>query len=85
MAAPIPPGGGARGLGGGLAPPPPPPPPPLPGPAGPVGPVGPAGPPGPPGPLPTGAALLAQLVAAMQAAVAGLPAQAQVQHHPHPG
>ena len=62
MAAPIPPGGGARGLGGGLAPPPPPP--------GPVGPVGPAG---PPGPLPARAALLAQLVAAMQAAAAGLP------------
>ena len=29
---------------------------------------------GPPGPLPTGAALLAQLVATMQATVAGLPA-----------
>ena len=65
MAAPLPPGGGARGLGGGLAPPPPPPPP---GPPGPVEPVGLAGPP------PAGAALLAQLVAAMQAAVAGLPA-----------
>ena len=65
MAAPVPPGGGAGGLGGGPAPPPPPPPP---GPPGPVGPVGPAGPP------PTGAALLAQLVAAMQVAVAGLPA-----------
>ena len=72
MAAPIPPGGGARGLGGGPAPPPPPPPPPPPGPPGPVGPVGPAGPPGPPGPPLTGAALLAQLVAAMQAAAAGL-------------
>ena len=71
MAAPVPPGGGAGGPGGGLAPPPLPP---LPGPPGPVGPVGPAGPLGPPGPLPTGAALLAQLVAAMQAAAAGLPA-----------
>ena len=71
MAAPVPPGGGARGLGGGLAPPPPPPPPPPSGLPGPVGPVVPAGPPGPP---PAGAALLAQLVAAMQAAVAGLPA-----------
>ena len=59
MAAPVPPGGGARGLGGGPAPPPPPPP---------LGPVGPAGPP------PARAALLAQLVAAMQATVAGLPA-----------
>ena len=66
MAAPVPPGGGARGLGG-----PAPPPPGLPGPAGPVGPAGPLGPPGPP---PTGAALLAQLVAAMQATGAGLPA-----------
>ena len=68
MAAPVPPGGGARGPGGGPAPPPPPPP----GPPGPVGLVGPAGPLGPPGPPPTGAALLAQLVAAMQAAAAGL-------------
>ena len=58
MAAPVPPGGGA---GGGPAPPPPPPLE-LPGP------VGAAGPP------PAGATLLAQLVAAMQAAVAGLPA-----------
>ena len=66
MAAPVPPGGGAGGPGGGPAPPLPPP-----GPPGPVGPVGLAGPPGPP---PAGAALLAQLVAAMQAAVAGLPA-----------
>ena len=74
MAAPVPPGGGARGLGGGPAPPPPPPPPPPPGPPGPVGPVGPAGPLGPPGPPPAGAALLAQLVAAMQATAAGLPA-----------
>ena len=71
MAAPVPPGGGARGLGGGLAPPPPPPPPP---PLGPPGPVELAGPPAPPGPPPAGAALIAQLVAAMQAAVAGLPA-----------
>ena len=71
MAAPIPPRGGAKGLGGGPAPPPPPPPP---GPQGPVGPVGPDSPPGPPGPPSTGAALLAQLVAAMQAAAAGLPA-----------
>ena len=70
MATPVPPGGGARGLEGGLAPPPPPPPPPPPGPPGPVGPVGPAGPPGPPGP--PGTALLAQLVAAIQAAAAGL-------------
>ena len=37
-------------------------------------PPGPAGPPGPLGPPPAGAALLAQMVAAMQAAVAGLPA-----------
>ena len=72
MAAPVPPGGGAGGLGGGPAPPPPSPLQP-PGPPGPVGPVGLAGPPGPP---PAGAALLAQLVAAMQtAAAAGLPAQ----------
>ena len=70
MAAPIPPGGGARGPGEGLAPPPPPTPPQP----GLPGPVGPAGPPGPPGSLPAGAALLAQLVAAMQATVAGLPA-----------
>ena len=69
MAAPVPPGGGAGGLGGGLAPSPPPPPPP---PLGLPGPVGPAGPPGPLGPPPAGAALLAQLVAAMQAAAAGL-------------
>ena len=67
MAAPVSPGGGAGGPGGGLAPPPPGPP----GPPGTVGPVGLAGPPGPP---PAGATLLAQLVAAMQAAVAGLPA-----------
>ena len=71
MAAPVPPGGGAGGPGGGPAPPPPLPPPPPPGLPGSVGPVGPAGPPGPP---PAGAALLAQLVAAMQATVAGLPA-----------
>ena len=69
MAAPILPGGGAGGLGGGLAPPPPAPLPPLPGPPGPVGPAGPLG---PPGPLPTGAALLAQLVAVLQATAAGL-------------
>ena len=59
MAAPVPPGGGTGG---------PAPPPPL-GPPGPVGPVGLAGPPGPP---PAGATLLTQLVAAMQAAAAGL-------------
>ena len=71
MAAPVPPGGGA----GGPAPPPPLPPPPPPGLPGLIGPVGPAGSPGPPpGPQPAGAALLAQLVVAMQAAVAGLPA-----------
>ena len=73
MAAPVPPGGGARGLGGGLTPPPLPPLPP-PGLPVPVGLVGPAGPPGPPGPPPAGAALLAQLVATMQATAAGLPA-----------
>ena len=72
MAAPVPPGGGAGGLGGGPAPPLTPPPLPPPGPPGPVGPVGLAGPLGPPGPPPARAALLAQLVAAMQAAVAGL-------------
>ena len=68
MAAPIlPPRGRAGGAGGarGGAVPLPPPPPPVPGPAGPVG---------PPGPPPTRAALLVQLVAAMQAATAGLPA-----------
>ena len=68
MAAPIPPPGG--GAGGGAIPLPPPPPP-IPRPAGPVGP---AGPPGPPGPTPTRAALLAQMVAAMQAAATGIPA-----------
>ena len=73
MAAPVPPGGGARGLGGEPAPPPPLPPLPPPGLPGPVGPVGPAGPLGPPAPPPARAALLAQLVAAMQAAAAGLP------------
>ena len=67
MAAPVPPRGRGGGPGGGPAPPLPPPPPP-PGPPGPVGPAG------PPGPLPAGATLLAQMVAAMQAAVAGLPA-----------
>ena len=60
MAAPVPPGGGAGGPGGGPAPPP------LPPPLGPPEPIGPAGPP------PTGATLLAQLVAAMQVAAAGL-------------
>ena len=71
MAAPVPPGGGPGGPGGpggGPPPPPPPPPPGLPGLAGPADPLG------PPGPPPAGAALLAQLVAAMQAAAAGLPA-----------
>ena len=87
MTSPIPPGGGAGCPGGGPAPPPPtpPPPPPLPGPPGPVGPVGLAGPPGPPGPPPTGAALLAQLVAAMQAAVAGLPVPGPGPVLPHLG
>ena len=61
MVAPVPPRGGAGGPGGG-PPPPPPPPPGLPGLAGPAG------------PPPAGAALLAQLVATMQAAAAGLPA-----------
>ena len=46
------------GAGGGAVPPPPPP---IPGPVG------------PPGPLSAGAALLAQMVAAMQAAAAGIP------------
>ena len=59
MAAPVPPTGGGAGGGGG--PPPPLLPPPVPGPAG------------PPGPLPAGAALLAQLVAAIQAAATGIP------------
>ena len=59
MAAPIPPPRG--GAGGGAVPPPPPPIP------GPVGPAGPAGPP------PAGATLLAQMVAAMQVAAAGIP------------
>ena len=62
MVASVPPGGGAGAPGGGLAPPP------LLGPPGPVGPVGLVG---PPGSSPAGATL-AQLVAAMQAAVAGL-------------
>ena len=61
MATPVPPGGGGGSPGEGPAPPLPPPP----------GPVGLAGPPGPP---PLGAALLAQIVATMQAAAAGLPA-----------
>ena len=64
MATPIPPRGGA---GGGAVPPLPPLPPIQ-------GPIGPVGPPGPPGPLPAGATLLAQMVAAMQAAAAKLPA-----------
>ena len=66
MATPVPPGGRGGGPGGGPAPPLPPPPPPQ----GPPGPVGLADPPGPP---PVGAALLVQMVAAMQAAAAGLP------------
>ena len=70
MAAPVPPRGGGGGPGGGPAPPLPPPPP-APGPAGPVGLAGLLGPPGPP---PAGAALLVQMVFAMQTAVAGLPA-----------
>ena len=65
MATPVPPKGRGGVPGGGLVPPLQPPPPP-PGPAGPMGPVGPAGPPGPLGPPPAGAALLAQMVAAMQ-------------------
>ena len=64
MATPIPPPGGGAPI------PPPPPPLPIPGPAGPAGP---AGPPGPPGPAPTRAALLAQMVASMQAAATGIP------------
>ena len=67
MAAPVPPRGRGGGPAGEPAPTLPPPPPPP-------GPVGPAGPLGPPGPPPAGAALLAQMVAAMQAAAAGLPA-----------
>ena len=67
MATPVPPGGRGGGPGGGPAPPLPPPPPP----SGPPGPIGPEGPPGPP---PAGAALLGQMVAAMQAAAAGLSA-----------
>ena len=68
MATPVPPGGRGGSPGGEPAAPPPPAPP------GPVGPVGPAGSLGPPGPPTTGAALLVQMVAAMQAATAGLPA-----------
>ena len=60
MAAPVPPRGRGGGPEGRLTPPLSPPPPPP-------GPVGLAGPP------PAGAALLAQMVAAMQAAMAGLP------------
>ena len=73
MAAPIPPPRGGAGRAGGGAVPPLPPPPPIPGPVGPVGPVGPAGSPGAPGPLPARATLLAQMVAAMQVAAAGIP------------
>ena len=62
MAAPVSPRGGGGGPGGELAPPLPQAPP---------GPVGPAG---PPGPSPAEATLLAQMVAAMQGAAAGLPA-----------
>ena len=73
MAVPIPPpggrAGGAGGVGGGAMPPPSKLPP-IPGTVGPTGPLGPAG---PPGPLPAGAALLAQMVAAMQVAAAGRP------------
>ena len=63
MATPVPPGGREGSPGGGPAPP-------LPL-SGPPGSVGPADPPGPPL---TGATLLAQMVAAMQVAAAGLPA-----------
>ena len=70
MAAPVLPEGGAGGPGGGPTPPLPPPPPP-PRPPGLIEPVGLAGPQGPP---PAGATLLAQMVAAIQAAAAGLPA-----------
>ena len=76
MAVPVPPGGGVGGPGGGLAPPPPPPPPELPGPVGPAGPVG---------PPPAGATLLARLVAAMQATVAGLPTLGPGLAPPPPG
>ena len=62
MAAPVLPGGRGGSPAGGQAPPPLPPPDPM----------GPAGPAGPPGPLPAGAALLAQMVTAMQAAAAGI-------------
>ena len=70
MAVPIPPPRGGAGRAGGGAVPPPPPLPSIPGPAGLVGP---AGPPGPLGPLPARAALLAQMVVAMQVAAAGIP------------
>ena len=69
MAAAPPGGGGGPGrpaLPGGPAPPRGLAPPPLP--------PGPPGPPGAPGAPPTGAAFLAQMVAAMQAAAAALPA-----------
>ena len=68
MAARVPPRGGAGGPGGGAARPPPPAPLGLPWLVGPVVPAGPQAPP------PAGAALLAQLVATMQAIVARLPA-----------
>ena len=58
MAAPVLPGGRGGSPAGGTLPPP--------------DPMGPAGPAGPPGPLPAGAALLAQMVAAMQATAAGI-------------
>ena len=80
MAAPVPPPGGGAGRAGGGAIPLPLLPPPI---LGPAGPVGPGGSPGPLGPPPTGAALLAQMVAAMQAAAAGIPPQAQVAPHLH--
>ena len=77
MAAPISPPRGGAGRAGGGAVFQPPLLPPIPGPAGPVGPAG------PPGPLPARAALLAQMVAAMQAAAAGYQSQARVALHPH--
>ena len=62
MAAPVLPGDRGGSPTGGPTPPPSPPPDPM----------GPAGPAGPPGPLPAGAALLAQMVAAMQTTAAGI-------------
>ena len=70
VAEPIPPPGG--GAGGGAVPPPPP----IPGPVGPAGPVGPTGLP------PARATLLAQMVAAMQAAAAGIPPPPRVKLPP---